>query len=584
MTENGKPPPDAFGATSIVPSQPPPAMPGTSPVAETVIPQDKAPERESLAGDAALGKVLVGRYKIKRLIGEGGMGGVYEGEHLEIGRRVAIKLVHTVHAHDPHIAARIKQEAKSTGQIESENVVQVFDAGEDPNHGLFIVMELLKGEDLASLLARKGRISPAGAVSIAIQAAQGLARAHAIGIVHRDLKPANVFLCTRDDGSTLVKLVDFGIAKLLRDANQKSQGLGLTRMGMVIGTPQYMSPEQAQGLPSVDHRTDIYSLGAVLFEMLAGTPPFAEMPTYEQTILQIMTSPPPRLSDVLPGAHPALEYLCAEMMSRDPAARPADMSMVRERLTLLQPQISGLRPSGDAVPSRVPGGEMAPFADPNARGRMGTAPFPEAPRPPMPPQTPPQLASPWADPTRASSPGIQERAPATHSAMSVPPPRAQALLDGPTDGGSAGKRGPGMLIGVCAAAVLAIGGGFAVVKFVGGSHVTGDPNHEPVAASTGLAAHVPDVPAVATTASTSASTSALAAAIDGGTSASPSSVAAQPPVPPVPVGNHPPTGPGGRPRVGPGVKPPDAPSAAAKEPDKPPEEHKLGAPKLEETF
>jgi hypothetical protein len=378
MTDAEKPP-DPFGATSLStgdelavfkaaraanpPVVPPAAPSAPSPAAQTVVPA-AVPPRESLAGgDAILGRVIKGRYKLKRLIGEGGMGGVYEGEHLEIGKRVAIKLVHTVHARDPHIAARIKQEARSTGAIESENIVQVFDAGEDEDLGLFLVMELLKGEDLSTLLARKGRISPLGAASIVIQSAQGLARAHAVGIVHRDLKPANIFLCTRDDGSTLVKLVDFGIAKLLRDAN-RTQGPGLTRMGMVLGTPQYMSPEQAQGLPSVDHRTDIYSLGCVLFEMLIGSSPFPEMPTYEQTIIQIMTRSTPRMSEVVPSIHPGLDQLCADMMAREPGARPSDMSVVRDRLTRLLPEIGGAiapaRPIGESVPPGVVDGPSAP--------------------------------------------------------------------------------------------------------------------------------------------------------------------------------------------------------------------------------
>ena len=222
-----------------------------------------------------IGRTIDGRYAITRLLGEGGMGAVYEGEHLGLGKRVAVKLVHALHARDPHVAARIKQEARSTGAIESENIVQVFDAGEDEELGLFLVMELLKGEDLGSLLSQQGQVAPAAAAGMIAQAAKGLARAHAAGVVHRDLKPANVFLCARDDGSSLVKLVDFGIAKLVRDANkaQGQQGAGLTQMGMAIGTPQYMSPEQAQGLATVDHRTDVYSLGAVLYEACVGQPP-----------------------------------------------------------------------------------------------------------------------------------------------------------------------------------------------------------------------------------------------------------------------------------------------------------------------
>ncbi len=294
------------------------------------------------------GRVVKGRYLIKRLLGEGGMGGVYEGEHIEIGRRVAIKLVSSVHARDPHIAARIKQEARSTGAIESEHIVQVFDAGEDDELGLFLVMELLKGEDLSAMLARQKGLPLVTAISLIAQAAQGLSRAHAARIVHRDLKPANIFICTRDDGSSLVKLVDFGIAKLLRDASDKRAG-SLTRMGMVIGTPQYMSPEQAQGLPTVDHRTDVYSLGAVLFETIAGQSPFTEMPTYEQTILQIMMKQAPRLQSVVPGVLPSIDLLCSEMLQHDPAARPQDMTQVRDRLLRILVELGAPASSGTDV-------------------------------------------------------------------------------------------------------------------------------------------------------------------------------------------------------------------------------------------
>ena len=302
--------------------------------------REDEPETEA-AGP--IGRTLNGRYEIKRLLGQGGMGGVYEGEHLEIGKRVAIKLVHSLHARDSHIAARIKQEARSTSAIESEHIVQVFDAGQDESLGLFLVMELLKGEDLANILARRKTLSPSTAAMLVAQAASGLSRAHAAGIVHRDLKPANVFVVTRDDGSSLVKLVDFGIAKLVREANRQSQGPGLTRMGMVIGTPQYMSPEQAQGLPTVDHRTDIYSLGAVLFEAIVGESPFKEMPTYEQTILQIMTRPAPLLSSRIPEIAPELDRLCSEMMAMDPRHRPPTMNHVRERLLALFPEIQNGR-------------------------------------------------------------------------------------------------------------------------------------------------------------------------------------------------------------------------------------------------
>ena len=203
-------------------------------------------------------------------------------------------------------------------------------------------MELLKGEDLARVLTRRARLDPIFACGLVKQAAHGLEKAHAAGIVHRDLKPANVFLVERDDGTTLVKLVDFGIAKIVRDAHDaRFARKGITRRGTAIGTPQYMSPEQAQALDTVDHRTDVFSLGAVLFEAIAGQPYMPERPTYEQTILQLVSTPAPRLSTVVPDVPPALDRLLADMLEHDVTKRVQTMRLVRERLEGIYPELAG---------------------------------------------------------------------------------------------------------------------------------------------------------------------------------------------------------------------------------------------------
>jgi serine/threonine protein kinase len=290
----------------------------------------------------AVGRMLAGRYRIQRILGEGGMAIVYEGEHVAIGKRVAIKLVHSLFAKDDEIVGRFEREARSASAVESEHIVHVFDVGADPELGLFLVMELLKGEDLSHVLARRGRLEPLFACGLAKQAALGLEKAHAAGIAHRDLKPANMFLVERDDGTTHVKLVDFGIAKVLRDAQDaRFARKGITRRGTAIGTPQYMSPEQAQGLESVDHRTDIFSLGSVLFEALSGRPAVEERAPYEQTILHLITAPVPRLSSVVPDVLPALDQLVADMMSHDLARRVPSMRDVRERLDEIYPELRG---------------------------------------------------------------------------------------------------------------------------------------------------------------------------------------------------------------------------------------------------
>ncbi len=290
----------------------------------------------------AVGRMLAGRYRLQGILGEGGMAIVYEGEHVAIGKRVAVKLVQSLFANDDEIVSRFEREARSASAVESEHIVHVFDVGADPELGLFLVMELLKGEDLGHVLARRKRLDPIFACGIALQAALGLEKAHSGGIVHRDLKPANVFLVERDDGTTLVKLVDFGIAKVLREAHDaRFSRKGITRRGTAIGTPQYMSPEQAQGLETVDHRTDVYSLGAVLFEAIAGQPYMEERATYEQTILQLISTPAPRLSTVMPDIPPALDDLVAGMLEHDLDKRVPDMRAVRERLSAIYPELHG---------------------------------------------------------------------------------------------------------------------------------------------------------------------------------------------------------------------------------------------------
>jgi serine/threonine-protein kinase len=302
---------------------------------------DQAPDSDA---PRALGRLLADRYRILSVLGEGGMAIVYEGEHVAIGKRVAIKLVQSLFAKDAEIVQRFEHEARSASAVESEHIVHVFDAGADPELGLFLVMELLKGEDLARYLAREGKLDPLFACGLVDQAALGLEKAHAAGVVHRDLKPANMFLVERDDGSTLVKVVDFGIAKVVRDVHDaRFARKGITRRGTAVGTPQYMSPEQAQALDTVDHRTDVYSLGAVLFEAIAGQPHLPERPTYEQTILQIVSTPAPRLSTFVPDVPSALDDLLAEMLQREVANRVPDMRAVRDRLHAIYPQLRGAR-------------------------------------------------------------------------------------------------------------------------------------------------------------------------------------------------------------------------------------------------
>jgi eukaryotic-like serine/threonine-protein kinase len=297
-----------------------------------------------------VGKTIAGKYLVKRLLGAGGMGAVFEGENVEIGKRVAIKVINASHAGSPEVAERFRREARAASKVESDNIVAVFDVGTDPVIGLYMVMEYLTGEDLAVCLQRHRRIDVPLAVDIGVQAARALAKAHVAGVIHRDLKPANLFLTHRDDGALSVKILDFGISKLTSDARSPRASdapKALTRAGAVVGTAQYMSPEQAQGLP-IDLRTDVWSLGAVLYEILSGQPAYEEMPTYEQTIIQIVTRRPVALREVAPWVPPELAAVVHAALTPEIDARLADCGVLAGRLAAVGAELGGRPPAMEA--------------------------------------------------------------------------------------------------------------------------------------------------------------------------------------------------------------------------------------------
>ena len=283
-----------------------------------------------------VGTKLAGKYSIKRVLGRGGMGSVYEGYYDEIGKRVAVKIIsRETSESSEEIEARFRREARAASAIESEHIVQIFDVGRDPNAGLYMVMEFLVGEDLAGYLQRKQKMEIKSAVSVIRQCAQALKKAHDAGVIHRDLKPANIFLVKREDEKLFVKILDFGISKLLRDEREATtQGVGqkLTRVGSIMGTPQYMSPEQAQGLDTVDHRTDIWSLGAVFYEMLSGAPAYPEQPTYEQTIIRIILEKSAPFTEAVSWIPAPFTQLIQRTMDHDLSTRIQDMGTFLQML------------------------------------------------------------------------------------------------------------------------------------------------------------------------------------------------------------------------------------------------------------
>ncbi len=334
---------------------------------------DSEPELDLLAGT-----VVAGKYRIDELIGRGGMGAVFRATNLAIGKRVALKFLYQETALDRDAVARFQREAEAASAVENAHIVEIFDSGTTEDGRPFLVMELLRGEDLRQRLRREGRLSPADAVRIAAQVARALRRAHEAGIVHRDLKPDNVFLCERDDDPVFVKLVDFGISKVAR---RETTADALTRRGVVLGTAFYMAPEQAQALPDVDGRTDLFSLGAILYEALTGEPPHHGR-VYESVLIDLCTKDAPPLRDRAPDVPEALAQVVHRALERDRSRR---YQTAEELLVALLAASPGATPTNSetrgqprsAVPAPGPGvGTPAAMTGEAASIRSATPPRP----------------------------------------------------------------------------------------------------------------------------------------------------------------------------------------------------------------
>jgi serine/threonine protein kinase len=243
------------------------------PEQDTVFREGAIPETGELpAGIPRVGETIAEKYQVERILGIGGMGIVLAVKHLQLGERYAIKCLLPGGAVDAEIVERFMREAKAAVRIKSEHIVRVADVGQLANGSPYMLMEHLNGRDLAQVLAEHGRLSIRDAVEYVLQACTGIAEAHALGIVHRDLKPANLFLTQRRDGPSLVKVLDFGISKSIGDGGPNNPSL--TQTSSVFGSPAYMSPEQIRSAKNVDFRTDVWSLGVILYELLAGELPF----------------------------------------------------------------------------------------------------------------------------------------------------------------------------------------------------------------------------------------------------------------------------------------------------------------------
>jgi serine/threonine-protein kinase len=297
----------------------------------------------------APGAVLAGKYRVERILGEGGMGVVVAAHHTALQQQVALKLLRGAALGRPDATERFLREARNAVRLRSQHVARVFDVGTLENGWPYIVMEYLEGADLDQVVRVKGPLPPARAVGHVLQACEAVAEAHALGIVHRDLKPHNLFLTTGFGGLDLIKVLDFGISK----STAAVEGV-LTQTNSSVGSPLYMSPEQMRTPRAVDFRTDIWSLGVTLYEIIAGRPPF-DAETYPELVLRVTEGPIAPLATVRTDVPRGISALIMKCLERDPNQRFADIA---DLATALEPF---------AAPDSRPAAE-------NARRALGRSP------------------------------------------------------------------------------------------------------------------------------------------------------------------------------------------------------------------
>lgn len=360
----------------------------------------------------SVGDLVRGKYRIQRLIGDGGMGSVYEARHEALNTQVALKFLHADLARRPGLAARFAREARIAAGIQSPHVTRVNDVDTTEDGAPFIVMELLQGQSLATLLGKEpsGRLSPDEAIDFALQILAGLEAAHARGVVHRDLKPDNVFV-TPSPGGPLIKIFDFGIAKV-RESKEFSRGL--THAGILMGTPEYMAPEQLYSAAGVDHRADLYSLGVMLFEMLSGRLP-AEGESAAAIVTQVQMGTARRLGELMPDLPAGLISVVETALAPDPAHRFDSAFAMRNALAHFATNLShagqlAARPGSVTTPpvstAARPPSRLAPQAPPVAQ--VGG----------LPDTVPPDHAS--SDSSTTERPGVDPARPRTVLTAATP--------------------------------------------------------------------------------------------------------------------------------------------------------------------
>lgn len=437
--------------------------------------------------------IVAGKYRLTRLLGRGGMGSVWEGVHSTLGTRVAVKFIEAEHVNSTEARTRFENEARAAATLKSKHVVEVYDHGVMEDGRPFIVMEFLEGEPLDRRLDRVGRLAPKDTARLLQQVCRALSKAHAAGIVHRDLKPENIFLVWDDeDAADIVKVVDFGIAKFTDAATGNSSA---TRTGSVLGTPYYMSPEQARGLRSVDYRSDLWSIGVIAYRCMVGQLPF-EGEAVGDLLVKLCTAPIPVPSHFAPDVPPGFDAWIMKSLSRE----------TEQRFKSAAEQAASL----------------AALCGLSARGGYATGEMPFTP--------PPSL----------QSGGYH----AVHSAM-TPMGSQRELVTGapitqtPTPAANTPKPRVGLFVALGFAAVVALGvGGLAVAKVFSGGGAASAEVASPPPPATALAVEdkvSPAVPASVTPVVEQVPVPETAAAPSVSASAAPVKAEAAPPVRPAQV-------------------------------------------------
>jgi len=465
---------DEHGDDDLTMMRPPrgPSVAGTAvrPGAASRAAAAAEPEVEELDPDVEpelanlVGELIDGRYQVERLLGTGGMGAVYTAEHVDIGKRVALKVLHPQYSRQADLVARFRREARAASKVGHPNIIDVTDSGTTDNGDVYFVMELLDGLDLGEVLRHERRVAPDRTVHIGTQICRALSAAHAAGIIHRDLKPENIFLCSRDGNADFVKVLDFGIAK--QDMGNQNHPRRLTTPGIAMGTPEYMAPEQAAG-KAIDGRVDIYSVGAILYEMLTGDPPHAGANIMEVLSKKANEKPRP-VREVNPNVPEALEQVVMRCLERNPDDRPQTMGALEYELT------KSLKGRGSAVAAvlglKAPPAESDPSSPVHwssqvtvAAGGAGASGSDETGRAPTVKRpTGPALFTPadvstgttGARPAVGNQTGAQPLEASDDGQVRVAAPKAPSLAATGPSAAQPGKRGRG---GMIAAAVVVLG-------------------------------------------------------------------------------------------------------------------------------